>query len=1231
MDLQDPKNAEILEKIYDTIKALPQQRNTMTDEYIKSQMSKDKEVQKLVRPLSEKQFLQEQSQRKMNSFENGGAKKMKENLLKSGMSEVEAEERVAKEKKRQERILAKRNKDLEQVQSQISKREKFHAAKSNVYGQLSGGKDYYTYKTGENISKFGESLSNIGGAKGGKLGSAMSKMGGSLGNLGSNLMKGAGPIGVAMKAIEIGGKLIGGALSKIGEIYQYEAEQQQFENKKKAIRQQLQLTSLQNRGEEIQATQENVITKAQNEISKNTQLAVSGNAIVEDARASATEITHQSLTDIAGGAFAAASKMAQIKTAKAKWEQEIKTQNAIVALKNYVADVSLSSKKQNISAKQKSATTEAETAMAMQDMLQGFSTTNFGLKQASDLFGLLGQIPGAGTIFQSFGDIANGVAEAEKGRQAYETQKLESRNMDKNYNAKKNELYTQITTNLKNSAAQFTESSLTAVQNMAMQIYNQVQDAELRKEQSWIKFSQTVFNSFQKSETAAFKMGRALGFNEEHLNAYAKNLAKTQITVSQWGKTLEDMEKLQSSYQETTGRNTIFSEEDFNKSFANGMLMGDDVVTQLNAGMEPFNKSVADSNEMFYEMYMDVTKMGLSGRKYAKDLVNNLKLADKYNFKGGVKSLMEMSKWAQNVRFNTGSLDGMLDKVQEGGLEGIIKQSAELQVLGGQFAMGSDPMAMAYEAYMNPEAYAKRLNGMLAGQGTMDSKTGEVSFGIASQRIMRQMAKSTGQDYKDVLAQAKQQVKVNKLRGEVNSNFDETQLAAIANNAKYENGEWMVTMGDGTKKNIGSLTAEDVSALGSGDDPTKSMDENIASMRSTQEIMTGTQNKILAKLEHTLWEDNKEAAQKMITNINDHFEKNFTEYATEVKTKITNAVEAQESMVKMFEGQEPPAVSSINRRIDSLKTAITTTIGTTNSYIKAIGEHLGADLKGAANPELQKALAHVGDKGWWQKAQTEDTEEYKLVKDLYTNFESTMAELGVSVKDGRLTGGTAREWAFLQILAQYDPTGNHTTTSVSRDVYDALYYHKPGQWQKKMIENSGYAKNKFFGEGVSLYGDESWWDKQKDTVTIQIPGTVPTYITVPKNSTEDGFISQNGSLTRIDSNDQVLAAKSGGPIDKMLDMVQPRPMAYDSYVIPSMRNGGLSGIGNNGKLKIDPININLGGNLTVNGKNIDIAAQLDNKEFQGALMTFIFEQVAKTVNNTGKMVDPLYNRIQNHY
>ena len=168
--------------------------------------------------------------------------------------------------------------------------------------------------------------------------------------------------------------------------------------------------------------------------------------------------------------------------------------------------------------------------------------------------------------------------------------------------------------------------------------------------------------------------------------------------AAKFGKTTEDLAKLQQSYIESTGRNRVMGERDTDNLMALGKYLGDDNLAASYASeMEIFNAGVSDSVDMLGEVLEDVNRIGLNGRKYTKTLVDNLKLAQKYNFKNGTKSLMEMSKWAENTRFNMNSLGGMLDKISEGGLEGVITQGAQFQVLGGHAAMNADPIAMMFD------------------------------------------------------------------------------------------------------------------------------------------------------------------------------------------------------------------------------------------------------------------------------------------------------------------------------------------------------------------------------------------------------------------------------------------------------------------------------------------------------------------------------------------------------
>ena len=1089
-------------------------------------------------------------------------------------------------------------------------------AKKNVYSTLTNGRNDKISRQGESISEFGRSVGALGGKK----------IGGAIANFGVGLKNLSGPLAVIQTACAV----VGAAMKMYAKNVEHQAKQQEFENQKRAAIQQRQLALTQSFGEEQQAIQQNVITKAQNEIGAKSALAVEGNAIVQNAKAASVETGLKSLTDIAGGAFAAASQKIDIDASIKKFQNKYNTtlgEGGLLSAQNELADTQLSLKKQNIAAKNLSTLTTADTSLAAIKQKQSQENFAYATDTASDV---LNAVPVVNGFTESLTSGATAIRDANNNLANVQ---LEGVNQEKNYQAQMNETRTNIRTTMEGAAADFKKYGVETAINMQNQIYDAKVDEEAREQKAWLNFTETIFNAFQKSETAAYQMGRAFGYNEEQLHTYAKNLSQTQITVSKWGKNMEDMMTLQSSYQETTGRNTIFSEEDFNKSFANGLLMGDDVISQLNTGMEPFNKSVADSNEMFYEMYRDVTKMGMSGKKYAKDLVNNLKLAEKYNFKGGVKSLMEMAKWAQNVRFNTNSLDGMLDKVQEGGLEGIIKQSAELQVLGGNFAMGSDPLAMAYESFMDPEGYAKRMNGMIAGQGVMDSETGEVSFGIASQLAMRQMAKSTGQDYKDVLAQAKQQVKVNKMKSVVSQDFNDDQMAAIANNAKYENGEWVVNTQNGAKS-VSSLTAEDISTLSGGDDPTKSMDENIAEMRSTQELMKATQDNISARLQNSQWDSFRDNALQMVDNIQKHFDDNIPTYVKNITDKMAEVVDDQKSMVDQIMGGNDTdnTISAVQKAVSELATQVTEKIGETNTTLAKMISQLNSAFPDASDvsSDIETFNQHKNDRMWLEKSKQEGTDEYKLMKRLYENYESVYQEIKNSQSYNAVTKGV-----LTQGLALWDPEGGHTTTTISAQTQKDVENSKTGMgtWYKNLYKN--VFNSHYFGEGANVVGTTNYSSedvKNNGRMAIANQPTKDGLISIngKLSKINDGLVVQNGVSTRIDKNDQVLAAKEGGPLDRMLDMIQPRPMPYDSYVKEApYYNGGSS---NNGEIKIAPISITINGSINVNGSSIDLSSQIQNDpNFQNALWGLISQEVSKKIGNTGKMIDPIYNRIQNTY
>lgn len=427
-------------------------------------------------------------------------------------------------------------------------------------------------------------------------------------------------------------------------------------------------------------------------------------------------------------------------------------------------------------------------------------------------------------------------------------------------------------------------------------------EAGANMEKAWLQFAQKIEGGLLKSEAAANDLGISLGLSGKQLEIFKRTMFESQVAVSKWGKTLDDMRKLQDSYSENTGRNIQFSENDFDTSFALDKLTGQDgLSSQLTSAMELFNHSVSDSNEMFFEMYKNVSKIGLSGRKYLKDLSKNLKLAERFQFKNGVKGMMDMAKWAQNTRFNMDSLDGILQNFSENGLEGAITKAAGIQVLGGNFAMGADPLAMMWERYNDPQAFAQRQQDMLKGLGTFDAQTGEVKFNMVEQMQLEQFAKYSGQSVEDLMNQQRQRIKGEKMENSLNNgtNWSEDEKSLVTNKAQLVNGEWKVMMDNGVQKSVSQLSQEDLNHLKPENNEEKLVNY-VYDIRDMMTQLTGAKQEATAKLEldgYTQWYQEEQAR---IKNVVTDFDTNYELYLSEFKEKMSLATQAQQTMLDIM-------------------------------------------------------------------------------------------------------------------------------------------------------------------------------------------------------------------------------------------------------------------------------------------------------------------------------------------
>ena len=288
------------------------------------------------------------------------------------------------------------------------------------------------------------------------------------------------------------------------------------------------------------------------------------------------------------------------------------------------------------------------------------------------------------------------------------------------------------------------------------------------------------------------------------------------VAASMWGKELKDVIELQVKYNEVTGRSIILGRENYDEQFAINRLIGE-TGTQYTQAMQHFNQSVESAYSLFGAMYADVESQGLNLKKVSDSVVKNLQVADHITFRDGTAGLMNMSVWAERIKFNMQSIQGIVDKVTSN-FESSISMSAKLQVLGGPFAALADPLAMMEEGFNDPEVLATRMASMIGSLATFDSETGEFNLkGMYPQLAIRQYAEQTGISVDDARRSAKEQARRQYIESQLGSDLSQSEKTLISSKAEYDKitQSFYVRNYKGDRVNISDINQSNITSFNS--------------------------------------------------------------------------------------------------------------------------------------------------------------------------------------------------------------------------------------------------------------------------------------------------------------------------------------------------------------------------------------------------------------------------------
>lgn len=1122
--------------------------------------------------------------------------KMAENIEKFTNTKKKDEDKEKRGKERRDK--ERRDKETDRKYNRVLNRFGFQANTEN-------GKTRISYQKADNIREFGKTLNEVGKSMTGhfgKFGKQISRFGSSLSNL-SRRMDGF------IAFLEIGGQVA----KAMSEAY---ARQQDIQNRRN--------TNLTNRNIKLSRieTEGNVDTlnvNKENALSRYNKLftRLQGNMAIASAEALASVNTkiNSVIGDINEAAWSALESQTDIEAQKKKLGLLVaKTdtiENRAIGQRNFELGGRQSErnyeKKQAVLEAQKTdmeLTFEdmknkrehawAETATyglgsrTYADNVQGDAkwNTKKGYNENKFISQDTGGFAAAGMASDIFSAV--GLDFAKNATQA-----------TANYietNAKKNAV---DATNVLNAAQASNENQVktqTTVLSNVNEIRNKVLEGVTEIKSSVIDTQADITKAYQKMaqevekwhiafQDKAYDSGIGKGITKKgQLNKYRSFTTESLVDLaSKYGINADQLFAMQNGYT-AEGRSKLLNRKDLEKqaSFSNIYMGGDfNTTAEIANGTEIFNMGVSDTVDHMGEMAKQVNKMGLDGRKYMKDMVKYLKTAQKYDFKNGLKGMMNIAKWAQNVRFNMDSVPSMIDDIQKGGLEGIITKAAKLQVMGGRFAMGADPIAMAYEAYNDPAALMKRYNDMTKGMGTFNSKTGEVTFNGMEQDQMRLLAEYSGQSLEDIRKQATYNVKKSKVEGSIkDKDLTEDQRMSLINKAFYQDGQWKVNDVTGHAINLSDVNSQNIGNV-QADTHEGKMEQGMQEIVSFTKLFSGNTESNMAALSNAI-NQNGEADRELeerLRKAQEKFYNDFTDYKDKVFTNIKEASKAYEVFLNLFDNKDP------NAEIKTTLNNIATTLGIfeteTIRHFNSVLTKMGLNEKGEIVNNKVKTSSNIGNK---PKPNLRPIDEKELKGATTTindsrnspTYEKSLKGYGNNFKKGfklagaRFTHGVQTE--------SYGEMANGALQYIAQPLLNLLGM------------DSDNVDRFFNGEKTKTDNNKS---KVKDGVMNNNGHPMFTHASrvTPIN---DG----NVQLAKSDPKDTAIFAKTGGPFDTLFNDVFGR--INDVY--NSLQSGN--------KLQVEPLKVTIDGRLELNGggQTVDLIKQIQNNPLLARMISDILVQ-----------------------
>lgn len=335
-----------------------------------------------------------------------------------------------------------------------------------------------------------------------------------------------------------------------------------------------------------------------------------------------------------------------------------------------------------------------------------------------------------------------------------------------------------------------------------------------------LKEAKSGFEGLNKAwgsvDQAASQYTRTIGGSKASMEALRKstiNFMETRSIGIKYNTSMEELIKLQGDYNNSIGRSIDLTNSQKETFAAMRLVVGDQAAIDFTTKLENFGLNPDEVGDRVGKMFSKASKSGVAFEKYSKNFLENIKLAQNYNFQNGLKGLDSMAKKATSIRLDMQQVASFANKVST--LEGATTAGAQLSVLGGSFARMGNPLSMMYEGLNDMEALQDRMVKMFGDLGKWDYTKGQVDVSVFNKQRIKAASEATGMDYSKVMEMINAKARRNIVEGKLGRQYDNDKdfKELLLNKSQLdEQGNAFVTI-NGERKDINKLSKTDENYL----------------------------------------------------------------------------------------------------------------------------------------------------------------------------------------------------------------------------------------------------------------------------------------------------------------------------------------------------------------------------------------------------------------------------------